>query len=382
MNNVSLIAYLKDVISPFNLITHDGKVVMSYVNNKEKNVMLLNKNLQEQTMSLILNQDTPVLLSPSNNIAGMVFANGEYLIIGPVNYDNLNFNTLRDKITAINSLLNTYFYADRNFSNEHIQLDNTAVTEFINNIEKQKLLHNENLDIYSVMPTDIPHNSYSYERKHLEAVTEGNPEKAIRALRSPMHGKEGKMGFTPLRHAKNSVIINATLDARAAIRGGVRVETAYTLADFFILAAELCKTENEAVALREECTYRFAMLVQSSKHKEVTKYCLIVNKVLEEIERSLFVKVTRDDLVKCVERNIDYVQRLFKQDLGHSIMEHLRMKRIDAAKEILSTSNVKISDLATLLHFSSTSHFARVFRQFTGVSPVEYKEQSHKKVLL
>lgn len=380
MNNVDLIRHLEEIVNPIHLLAHDGTFLYSSSKRKENNPFLTNETLRTGLMQKLFTDDTPLLLSKTQNTAGLLFANGDYLLVGPISFDSkISPQTRNEKIKAVNALLQTYFFISRSTAEDNVPIDDESLKDFFNNMESSK---QNSLNLYQVLPTDTPHNAYSYEIKHLEAVSEGNPEKALRALRAPMHGKEGRMGFTPLRHAKNSAIINATLDARAAIRGGVRVETAYTLADFFILTAELCKTEAEAIKVREECTYRFALLVKEQKHKDTQNYSLIVNKLLEEIERSIFVKVTRKDLVDSLERNEDYVERLFKKDIGHSIMEHLRIKRINTAKEILATSNIKISDLAALLHFSSTSHLARVFKLYTNVSPIEYREKIHKKILL
>lgn len=281
---------------------------------------------------------------------------------------------IAEKIKYTNALLRTYFEVSRAVSEDNTPIDHVALQEFLAN----SVISSKRLPFYEVVLSDVPHNAYSYELNHLQAVTDGDPERALRALRSPMHGREGRMGFTPLRHARNSAIINATLDARAAIRGGVRVETAYTLADYMILMSELCQTEEEAFRLREECTYRFAELVQQCQGKKTRKYSMLVNKILEEIERSVFIRVTREDLVKCVGRNEDYVQRVFKEEVGESLMEHLRRVRVYRAKELIANSDVKISEIAELLQFSSTSHFARVFKKYIGVSPAEYKEKHYQ----
>lgn len=280
-----------------------------------------------------------------------------------------------ERIKAINVLLKTYFEVSRAVSEDNTPIDQVALKEFLSS----SVIDSKHLPLQQVLSTETPHNAYSYELKHLQAITDGQPEQALRALRSPMHGEEGRMGFTPLRHAKNSAIINATLDARAAIRGGVRVETAYTMADYMILMSELCQTVEEAVKLREECTYRFAELVQQSKQKKKTKYSVMVSRLLEEMERSIFVKVSREDLVACVSRNEDYVQRVFKEEVGESLMEHMRRIRIERAKDLIANSDIKVSELAELLQFSSTSHFARVFKIFEGVSPAEYKAKHYAK---
>lgn len=280
-----------------------------------------------------------------------------------------------ERIRGINVLLKTYFQISRAISEDNMPIDRGALQEFLD----RSVIRGKKLAFQDVMATEKPHNSYSYELNHLQAVTDGQPEQALRALRSPMHGEEGRMGFTPLRHAKNSVIINATLDARAAIRGGVRVESAYTMADYMILMSELCQTVEEAVRLREECTYRFAELVQKSRQKKNVRHSVLVRRLLEEMERCIFIKVSREDLVNCVGRNEDYVQRVFKEEVGESLMTHLRHIRIERAKELMISSDIKISELAEMLQFSSTSHFARIFKQFEGVSPVEFKNLYYLK---
>lgn len=376
MNISQLIKPLKAIINPIILIDQNDRIILS----SDKSSLKKSPNLYDKSIlrlkQMLKNKDA-VYLSNSNNIAGIKFSSNQILIIGPIKLEDKNIDF---KINAVNSFLKTYEFINKELINENTPYDQRELVDFIKSMETYDLDHN--LDILKAMPTEIPHNSYSYELKHLEAVTQGDPQKALRALRAPMNGQEGKMGFTKLRHHQNSIIINATLDARAAIKGGVRVESAYTLADFFILKAEACKDVQSAILLREQCTYRFAQLVKQSKMQEVENYSLLVNKLLEEIQRSIFLDVKREDIVKCVNKNVDYAQRLFKKDVGHSIMEHLRYKRIQVAKEILATSDIKISDLCSLLHFSSTSHFARVFRFYEGQSPLEYKEKAHLKVLI
>ena len=60
----------------------------------------------------------------------------------------------------------------------------------------------------------------------------------------------------------------------------------------------------------------------------------------------------------------------------------IRKRRIDTACELLVSTNHTISDLAATLNFSSTSHFARCFKAFTKVSPLEYKNKYFSKTNL
>ncbi|HIV15234.1 MAG TPA: helix-turn-helix domain-containing protein [Candidatus Avisuccinivibrio pullicola] len=165
------------------------------------------------------------------------------------------------------------------------------------------------------------------------------------------------------------------LAARAAINGGLAVETAYTTADFFILAAEMAKTVEEARLLRETITWRFAELVSKVKERETRQYRAQVRLLINELNRNIFNPVTRKEIVACINRNIDYAERIFKEDVGMSMMEYLRQERIRVACDLLLNSQQKVGEIALLLNFSSSSHFARVFKEITGESPLDYRER-------
>ena len=47
-------------------------------------------------------------------------------------------------------------------------------------------------------------------------------------------------------------------------------------------------------------------------------------------------------------------------------------ERIKAAKQQLHEPHANVEDIAARLDFSDQSHFATVFRRFTGVTPSQY----------
>lgn len=165
------------------------------------------------------------------------------------------------------------------------------------------------------------------------------------------------------------------LAARAAIRGGLPVETAYTTADFFILAAEMCRNIEEAVLLRQTITYRFAALVQDIRDRQSLHLRPQVKQMVQELERQVFQKCDRAAVAEAAGCNPDYADRIFKEDLGCSIMDYLRRLRIRTARDLLANSRLKIGEISALLQFSSTSHFARVFKKLTGTTSLEFRGQ-------
>ena len=68
-----------------------------------------------------------------------------------------------------------------------------------------------------------------------------------------------------------------------------------------------------------------------------------------------------------------YLSRLFRRVTGQSIVDFINVRRIEAARHLLETTDLRISAVAEETGFSTTAHFRRVFREQVGVSPVQYR---------
>jgi len=68
-----------------------------------------------------------------------------------------------------------------------------------------------------------------------------------------------------------------------------------------------------------------------------------------------------------------YLAELFTGELGQPPHRYLNERRIDRARQLLESSDVTITALALSLGFSSSQHFARVFRQLTGGTPTSVR---------
>jgi AraC-like DNA-binding protein len=46
---------------------------------------------------------------------------------------------------------------------------------------------------------------------------------------------------------------------------------------------------------------------------------------------------------------------------------------VERARELLDNSDLTVTDIAFMLNFSSSQYFSTVFKQYTNITPVEYK---------
>lgn len=73
-----------------------------------------------------------------------------------------------------------------------------------------------------------------------------------------------------------------------------------------------------------------------------------------------------------------YFSVLFKNEFDISFSDYLTKVRIDAAKIMLEDNDTKISAIPSLIGLSDFSNFSKRFKEYTGMSPSEYKN-NHKK---
>lgn len=64
-----------------------------------------------------------------------------------------------------------------------------------------------------------------------------------------------------------------------------------------------------------------------------------------------------------------------RRELGITPQTFLQNKLIDRAKSLLVNKELSINDIAMDLGFNYPNHFARLFKQKTGLSPSAFRKQ-------
>ena len=71
----------------------------------------------------------------------------------------------------------------------------------------------------------------------------------------------------------------------------------------------------------------------------------------------------------------NYLSRVFKRQVGCSILEYIRNARLEQAKLLLKHSDKNASQVAKNVGYHDRTYFSKVFKQVTGVSPNEYRRK-------
>ncbi len=73
-----------------------------------------------------------------------------------------------------------------------------------------------------------------------------------------------------------------------------------------------------------------------------------------------------------------YFRRIFAQQMGTTPKQYVLDIRIRRAKQLLSSYNLTVTQIAEQCGFSSVYHFCRAFRLVTGFTPTEYRKEIQK----
>ena len=221
------------------------------------------------------------------------------------------------------------------------------------------------------------HNPYDQELREFSSIESGDLEQLKRSLDEDYTGEVGLLADQPLRNAKNRAIVVVTLASRAAMRGGVVPEAAYSLSDSYIQKIEKCRNIPAVFHLFYAAEYEYARMVKElNEQKEgilVKDKNPHINKCKDYIFSHLHGKLSVQDIADALGLNAGYLSELFHACEKITLTEYIRREKINLAKNLLIYSRYSYSEISTYLGFSSQSHLGKYFKAATGMTMRQYR---------
>lgn len=101
-----------------------------------------------------------------------------------------------------------------------------------------------------------------------------------------------------------------------------------------------------------------------------------ISHAVEFMEKHYMQDISVAQLAERLDMTPNYFSKLFHEGTGQTFSAYLSMLRINQAKRILSTRlDIPVKDIALMVGYFSSRHFSKVFKNLTGVSPSEFREQ-------
>ena len=84
---------------------------------------------------------------------------------------------------------------------------------------------------------------------------------------------------------------------------------------------------------------------------------IIVNTVIEYINKNYEKQIGLNDAAEFINRNSSYISRLLKKELSMGFSQLLTERRMEAAKDLLAHTTMKVSDISEKVGYTSTKYF-------------------------
>ena len=96
------------------------------------------------------------------------------------------------------------------------------------------------------------------------------------------------------------------------------------------------------------------------------------------LEKNILSDISIKEISDTCNISSGHFRRVFKEYSGKSPMQYRLEIKINNAKRMLSDSNVSIDKIAEALNFESTPYFCKIFKNKTGFTPGQYRKSIQK----
>ncbi|MDN5361685.1 MAG: two-component system, response regulator YesN [Moorella sp. (in: firmicutes)] len=161
------------------------------------------------------------------------------------------------------------------------------------------------------------------------------------------------------------------LFSRAAAAGGARPEEILSLSATSmqkLMSLSLEESLLWLIEILDECIDRIYQARETRQTPPVEKAVAFIN---ANYGRS----ISLEDVALVVNLSPAHLSRLFKKEMGRTVIEYLTLVRLEVAKRLLREGKT-IEEVAAAVGFNEATYFSRVFKREVGVPPGIFRDQS------
>lgn len=186
-----------------------------------------------------------------------------------------------------------------------------------------------------------------------------------------------------LYFSKEAVLVNEALDKLCSSTGVYRSDSSVSQAVLKLLNEILREQENPAEysenAMQMLLNQLLIKIARHSKEVPEPEKENRITDVLHFIHHNYMDNITLEDLAARFFISQYYLCREFKRCTNSTIVQYINSVRIIHAQRLFMESSKNITEISKLVGFSNVTHFDRVFKNITGMSPSECKKQYRVK---
>jgi AraC-like DNA-binding protein len=104
----------------------------------------------------------------------------------------------------------------------------------------------------------------------------------------------------------------------------------------------------------------------------------VIKRAVDYLRRHTDARLDQNDLANYCALSPNHLNTVFKAVTGKTVSAYHAALRIQQAKELLSTTALRLGPLAEQLGYYDQYHFCKSFKKATGMSPSQYRKEHEK----
>lgn len=216
------------------------------------------------------------------------------------------------------------------------------------------------------------HHPHGAERLVTTAIENGDLSFFSDLMDITSKGFPGTLSEEPLTQTRYMFVVSSTLFSRAAIKGGLDLETAYSMADVYCRQMDRLDDKDAIELLAIQMLMHFCDMVRTVKSLHL--YSKVTKEACHYIETHLHENIRMEEICEYVHISRNRLTAHFKKDTSLTPNEYIHKKKLEEAAHLLRYSNYSSIEIGNLLGYSSQSYFIRKFKQYYGITPKKYQD--------
>ncbi|MBS4208201.1 helix-turn-helix domain-containing protein [Bacillus sp. FJAT-50079] len=231
------------------------------------------------------------------------------------------------------------------------------------NKEHEKRDRNENQQVIELR--------YKLEKKLIHLIKKGDKSGVSKILKqaNSLFTLSDRIPESPIRSAKNLLLVLNTICRIAAEQGGVHPVHVHTISEKYAILIERAPNLPDlqklfSIMVNDYCD----TVIKRSK----SQYSLLIKKATEYIDLHLEEPLTLQYIATILHVTPSHLSRTFKEDTNMSIIDYINDKRIEEAKLYLHQGDISITEIAFMVGYNDPNYFSRTFKKVTSLTPSQY----------
>ncbi|GEL15905.1 AraC family transcriptional regulator [Pediococcus cellicola] len=131
---------------------------------------------------------------------------------------------------------------------------------------------------------------------------------------------------------------------------------------------------NDIFSILKELTINFSEIKSETSNLSITTNLRILSQVLDYMGKYYKEKLYLSTIANKFHLSVGYLSRLFKGQMGMSVMAYLREFRLQQAFRILTNTEKKENEIADSVGFPNSKSFRMAFKRKYGLTPIKYRQ--------